>query len=110
MLGAEAGTRHVDHVPAYLNNLNRLGLIWFSHDPLDSPQRYQVLEAQPETMAAIKKAGRARTVHRSIQLTAFGNDFVGVVLPLEAAELEAATSPTSAQSTGPGTAPGALAP
>jgi hypothetical protein len=89
MLGAEAGLRHVDHVPAYLNNLNRLGLVWFSHDPLDNPQRYQVLEAQPETMEAIKRAGRAKTVHRSIALTAFGRDFVEAVLPPDTQEFEA---------------------
>jgi hypothetical protein len=88
MIGAEAGLRHVDRVPAYLNNLNRLGLIWFSHDPIDDPMRYQVLEAQPETMAAIKRAGRARTVHRGVALTAFGTDFCDVVLPLDPTEVE----------------------
>ncbi|MDX6617056.1 MAG: hypothetical protein QOD60_2147, partial [Solirubrobacterales bacterium] len=34
MIGAEAGCRHVDRVPAYLNNLFRLGLVWFSHEPV----------------------------------------------------------------------------
>ena len=29
MIGAEAGCRHADRVQPYLNNLNRLGLIWF---------------------------------------------------------------------------------
>ena len=33
MIGSEAGCRHNDRVPAYLNNLNRLGLIWFSREP-----------------------------------------------------------------------------
>ena len=83
MMGTEAGLRYTDRVPQYLNNLDRLGLIWFSHDPLDDPQRYQVLEAQPDTMEAIEKAGRARTVHRTVRLTAFGEDFVKVVLPVE---------------------------
>jgi hypothetical protein len=83
MMGTEAGLRHGERVPSYLNNLDRLGLIWFSHDSLDDPQRYQVLEAQPDTMEAIEKAGRARTVHRSVRLTAFGEDFVKVVLPVE---------------------------
>jgi Abortive infection alpha len=91
MLGAEAGCRHVDRVPAYLNNLNRLGLIWFSHDPIGDPMRYQVLEAQPEAMEAIKRAGRAKTVHRSVHLTPFGKDFCDVCLPLDTAELEALT-------------------
>jgi hypothetical protein len=83
MIGTEAGLRHPRRVPQYLNNLDRLGLIWFSDDALDDPQRYQVLEAQPDTMAAIEQAGRARTVHRSVRLTPFGEDFVKVVLPVE---------------------------
>ena len=34
MIGAEAGCRHVDRLHAYLDNLNRLGLIWFSREEL----------------------------------------------------------------------------
>lgn len=83
MIGTEAGLRHPDRVPAYLNNLDRLGLIWFPHEALDNPTRYQVLEAQPDAMEAIKRAGRARTVYRSVALTPFGKDFVEVVLPLD---------------------------
>jgi hypothetical protein len=86
MIGTEAGLRHPERVPAYLNNLDRLGLIWFSHDALDDPQRYQVLEAQPDTMEAIERAGRARTVQRSVRLTAFGEDFVKVVLPVQSSK------------------------
>jgi hypothetical protein len=83
MIGTEAGLRHPERVPQYLNNLNRLGLIWFSGDALDDPQRYQVLEAQPDTMEAIERAGRARTMQRSVRLTAFGEDFVKVVFPVD---------------------------
>ena len=57
MIGAEAGCRHPDRVPAYLNNLYRLGLIWFSREPLEDPLRYQVLEAQPEVLEAMGEAG-----------------------------------------------------
>jgi len=88
MIGAEAGCRHVERVPAYLNNLNRLGLVWFSREPLEDPLAYQVLEAQPDVVEAMRK-GRARTVRRSLQLTPFGEDFCNTVLPLETAELEA---------------------
>jgi hypothetical protein len=88
MIGAEAGCRHQDRVPAYLNNLNRLGLIWFSRESLEDPLAYQVLEAQPEVVEALKK-GRTRTVRRSIHLTPFGEDFCATVLPFETAELEA---------------------
>jgi hypothetical protein len=91
LIGTEAGCRHPERVPAYLNNLHRLGLIWFPKDPIDNPQRYQVLEAQPDAMEAIKRAGRAKTVHRSVALTAFGRDFCDVVLPSEDAEIEALT-------------------
>lgn len=89
MIGALAGLRHVERVPAYLNNLNRLGLVWFSHEPIGDPLRYQVLEAQPEALEAIKQAGRAKTVHRSLRLTPFGQDFCDVCLPLDTAEIEA---------------------
>jgi hypothetical protein len=81
VVGSGAGRRHPDRVPMYLNNLHRLGLIWFPHEAIDDPMGYQVLEAQPDAMAAIKRAGRAKTVHRSVSLTAFGKDFCDVVLP-----------------------------
>jgi hypothetical protein len=82
MMGGEAGCRHPDRVPAYLDNLNRLGLIWFSRETLRDVNRYQVLEAQPEATAAMREAGRtARTVRRSIHLTPFGGDFCEVCLP-----------------------------
>ncbi len=83
MMGTEAGCQHPERVPAYLNNLERLGLIWFSPDPLDDPGRYQVLEAQPQATDAIKSAGRARTSQRSVRLTAFGEDFCDMCLPVD---------------------------
>jgi hypothetical protein len=87
MIGAQAGTRYGDRVPAYLNNLFRLGLIWFSREPLE-PLRYQVLEAQPDVLQAMRNGSRARTVRRSIQLTPFGEDFCETCLPLHTAELD----------------------
>jgi hypothetical protein len=89
MIGEEAGCRYMDRVQAYLNNLYRLGLVWFSREPVEDRHRYQVLEAQPEVIEAIHKAGRARTIRRSIHLTPFGQDFCDVCLPLETAELDA---------------------
>src|SRR4051812_36961507 len=35
MIGTEAGCRWVDRVPSYLQNLDRLGLTWFSREPLE---------------------------------------------------------------------------
>jgi hypothetical protein len=83
MIGPDAGCRHLDDVPAYLNNLFRLGLIWFSSEPLHDPLRYQVLEAQPEVADALGAAGHTRTVRRSIHLTPFGADFCALCLPGE---------------------------
>jgi abortive infection alpha-like protein len=89
MIGAKAGCRYTDRLPAYLNNLYRLGLIWFSREPLDDPLRYQVLEAQPAVLDALRDGRRSKTVRRSIHLTPFGEDFCEVCLPLHTAELEA---------------------
>jgi hypothetical protein len=84
MVGAEAGCRYVERVPAYLNNLFRLGLIWFSRETLPDITPYQVLEAQPEVVDALRAAGRTgRTVRRSIHLTPFGRDFCEACLPLD---------------------------
>jgi hypothetical protein len=85
MIGQEAGCRFVERVPAYLNNLYRLGLIWFSRESLPEQAPYQVLEAQPEVQAALRKAGRGKTIRRSIRLTPFGIDFCETCLPLDTA-------------------------
>jgi len=91
MIGSEAGCRDPGRVPAYLNNLHRLGLIWFSKEPLEDPVAYQVLEAQPAVLEAIRSVSRARTVQRSIGLTPFGRDFCQTCLPL--GELDSADAP-----------------
>jgi hypothetical protein len=83
MIGAQAGCRHLGRVPAYLNNLERLGLIWFSREPLPNPLDYQVLEAQPDVLEAMRGGGRAKTVRRSIHLTPFGAGFCELCLPLQ---------------------------
>ena len=90
MIGAEAGCRHLDRVQAYLNNLYRLGLIWFSREPVGDHLQYQVLEAQPDVTEAMEQAGRgARTTRRSIHLTPFGADFCALCIPATTAEFEA---------------------
>ncbi len=88
MIGARAGCRYVDRVPAYLNNLFRLGMVWFSRETLRDPRRYQVLEAQPDVLAALHSVGHAKVVRRSIHLTPFGEDFCRVCLSDEGAPLE----------------------
>ena len=90
MIGAEAGVRHLDRIPSYLNNLYRLGLIWFSREQVGDHLRYQVLEAQPEVVEAMGEAGRgSRTVRRSIHLTPFGADFCELCIPATTAEFDA---------------------
>jgi hypothetical protein len=83
MIGEHAGCRNLDRTAPYLTNLARLGLIEFSREQVTNPQRYQVIEAQPKVTDALKQAGRMpRTVHRSILLTSFGDEFVRACLPL----------------------------
>ena len=89
MIGPAAGIKHNARLKAYLNNLYRLGLIWFSREPLPDPLEYQVLEAQPDVAEAMEEAGRGKTVRRSIHLTEFGEDFCKLVLPEDTAELKA---------------------
>lgn len=88
MIGARAGCRYPDRVPGYLNNLYRLGLIWFSRETLRDPVRYQVLEAQPAVLAAIKSVRMAKVIRRSIHLTPFGEDFCRGCLAVEPGELQ----------------------
>jgi Abortive infection alpha len=83
MIGARAGCRYVERVPAYLNNLFRLGMIWFSRETLNDPLRYQVLEAQPDVLGAMNSVRQAKVVRRSIHLTPFGEDFCRVCLTPE---------------------------
>jgi hypothetical protein len=75
MIGPRAGVRHLDEVPAYLNNLHRLGLTWFSREQLEDPLEYQVVEAQPDVLEAMHATRFPKLVRRSIHLTPFGIDF-----------------------------------
>jgi hypothetical protein len=93
MIGAEAGCAHHERVPVYLENLERLGLISLRGEPLGQPGAYQVLEAQPEVLDALHRGSRAKTIQRSVALTAFGRDFCDTCLPTDAAEVEALAGP-----------------
>ncbi len=84
MIGARAGCRYVDRVPAYLDNLHRLGLVWFSREQLSDPMEYQVLEAQPDVLEATHSQRFTRVVRRSIHLTPFGAGFCrAALLPVD---------------------------
>lgn len=101
LIGPEAGCRHVDRVHPYLNNLNRLGLIWFSRDPIKDPKRYQVIEAQPDVTAALERAGRlGHTIRRSVHLTPFGADFCEVCLPVDTHDFESVVAGEPAEPAG----------
>jgi hypothetical protein len=82
MIAEHAGCRHVERIHPYLTNLNRLGLIEFSKEQVENPNRYQLVEAQPKVAEVLKRAGRApKIVRRSIHLNAFGEGFVLTCLP-----------------------------
>jgi len=89
MIGARAGVRYGDEVPAYLNNLFRLGLVWFSSEQVEDPRDYQVLEAQPDVLEAMHSVRFAKLVRRSIHLTPFGTNFCQTCLvdPTDVADL-----------------------
>jgi hypothetical protein len=89
MIGPRAGVRYGDEVPAYLNNLFRLGLVWFSTEQVEDPMEYQVLEAQPDVLSAMHSVRFPKLVRRSIHLTPFGINFCKTCLvdPAEVPEL-----------------------
>lgn len=94
MIGVHSGCMRPERVPQYLANLFRLGLIWFSRFPLKDPKNYEVLEAQPEVLDAIRSAGRSgSTVRRSVELTPFGTHFCEMALPKTTAEFAAVSEP-----------------
>jgi hypothetical protein len=83
MIGSRGGLRYPDQVPAYLNNLFRLGLVWFSRETLRDVHQYQVVEAQPDVLEAMHSVRYAKIVRRSIHLTPFGEDFCKACLVLD---------------------------
>jgi hypothetical protein len=86
MIAEHAGLRRMDRIHPYLTNLNRQGLIAFSKEKVDDPDRYQLIEAQPRVTDALAQAGHIpKIVYRSIQLTTFGRDFCRACLPTNGA-------------------------
>jgi hypothetical protein len=70
-----AGCSHTDRDHEYLANLNRLGLVRFSQEPVADFRRYSLIEAQPKVAEAMERATKATTVYRSIYLSLFGQQF-----------------------------------
>lgn len=87
MIGHEAGCLHIELVPAYLDNLVSHGLVAIRRDALEDEAPYQVIEAQPEVVAALQAAGgtifRGQITRRSVHLTDFGRTFCQVCFPPE---------------------------
>lgn len=83
MIGEHAGLRHPDRVQRYLANLCRIGLIEMLDDPVGTPERYQLLEAQESVRELLERSGgRGKLLHRGIALTPFGGEFVAASLPI----------------------------
>jgi hypothetical protein len=81
MIAQMAGCRWPEFSENYLANLNRLGLVQFSKEPVEDYRRYSLLEVQPDAVDAIEAAGRSTiSVYRSIHLTAFGHQFCDVCI------------------------------
>ena len=83
MVASMAGCTWPDRGEEYLANLNRLGLLRFSKEPVDDYRRYALIEVQPEAMDAIESVSKARTVYRSIHLSLFGERFCDVCFTCE---------------------------
>lgn len=81
MVDRQAGVRHPERLSTYLGNLQRLGVVAFSDEPLGDAIAYQVLEAQPHVLDAIRRTSRARSVQRSLRLTPFGEEFCAACFP-----------------------------
>jgi hypothetical protein len=95
MIGAHAGCQEPDRVPSYLNNLHRLGLVWFSREMIGDVNSYALLEAQPDVMAAAEELGgknKIRNTLRSIELTAFGRNLCSLCGLLPSGELQTRAS------------------
>jgi hypothetical protein len=95
MIANFAGCQEPDRVPSYLNNLNRLGLIWFSREMIGDVNSYALLEAQPEVMSAAEELGgknKIRNTLRSIELTAFGRNLCALCGLLPTGELQTRAS------------------
>lgn len=78
-----AGCTRPDRDRHYLANLNRLGLVRFSSEPVTDRRRYALIEAQPKATEPMERVRQARTVYRSIYLSLFGQQFCETCFELE---------------------------
>jgi hypothetical protein len=78
MVAEMASCRWPNSSREYLGNLNRLGLVRFSSEPVEDIRRYSLLEVQPVAMDAIASVKSAICIYRSIYLSEFGRQFAEI--------------------------------
>jgi hypothetical protein len=83
LIAEMAGCTRPDRDQHYLANLNRLGLVRFSQEPVTDRRRYAFVEAQPKAAEPMERVKKARTVYRSIYLSLFGEQFCEICFDLE---------------------------
>lgn len=83
LIAEMAGCTRPERDRHYLANLNRLGLVRFSQEPVTDRRRYAFVEAQPKATEPMERVKKARTVYRSIYLSLFGQQFCETCFDLE---------------------------
>ena len=83
MLGRDAGCRTQRRTPAYVQNLERLGVVEISEEPIETLKRYEILEAQSHVEQARTRAKRPRIDYKRIQLTDLGVEFCALCFPFD---------------------------
>lgn len=80
MIADMAGCRWPEADQRYLANLNRLGLVRFSSEPVTDYRRYALLEVQPRALEVTEVMPKTISVYRSIYLSDFGKQFCEVCI------------------------------
>jgi hypothetical protein len=83
LIAEMAGCTWPERDQHYLANLNRLGLVRFSEEPVTDRRRYAFVEAQPKASAPMERVKKAKTIYRSIYLSLFGQQFCEICFDLE---------------------------
>ncbi|MUL77227.1 Abi-alpha family protein [Mycolicibacterium sp. CBMA 226] len=83
MIADMAGCRWPESDQRYLANLNRLGLVRFSAEPVADYRRYALLEVQPRALEVTEAIPKTISVYRSIYLSEFGQQFCEVCIDTE---------------------------
>ena len=75
MIAEMSSCQWPEHSEFYLGNLERLGLVTYSPEPVDDFRRYALMEVQPRAMEVFESCKSAISIYRSILLTQFGREF-----------------------------------